>query len=96
LKKIAGVELREMANTYDNALCCGGGGDVEIFDDEATTDVAIRRLQQALNVQADTVVSACQQCKRTLLNAAQRLRQPVRVLDVAEIVWEAIRQRAER
>ncbi len=96
LKKIAGVELREMANAYDNALCCGGGGDVEIFDDEATTDVAIRRLQQALNVQADTIVSACQQCKRTLLNAAQRLRQPVRVLDVAEVVWEAIRQRAER
>ena len=96
LKKIAGVELREMANTCDSALCCGGGGDVEIFDDEATTGVAMRRLQQALNVQADTIVSACQQCKRTLLNAAQRLRQPVKVLDVAEVVWEAIRHRAER
>jgi Fe-S oxidoreductase len=58
--------------------------------------VATRRLQQALNVQADTIVSACQQCKRTLLNAAQRLRQPVKVLDVAEVVWEAIRHRVER
>jgi len=90
LKKIAGVELREMANTGENALCCGGGGDVEIFDDEATTDVAMRRLGQALDVEADTIVTACQQCKRTLLNAAQRLRQRMKVLDIAELVWEGM------
>jgi Fe-S oxidoreductase len=90
LKKIAGVELREMANTGENALCCGGGGDVEIFDDETTADVAMRRLGQALDVEADTIVTACQQCKRTLLNAAQRLRQRIRVLDIAELVWEGM------
>ncbi|NIN64585.1 MAG: (Fe-S)-binding protein, partial [Anaerolineae bacterium] len=52
LKSLPGVELREMANIRDNALCCGGGGDVEFFNDEATMDVAIRRLRQALDVEA--------------------------------------------
>lgn len=95
LKSIPGVEFHEMANVRDNALCCGGGGDVEIFDDEATMDVAMRRLEQALDVEADTIVSACQQCKRTLLNAAQRMRQPVKVLDVAELIWEAMLNKVE-
>jgi heterodisulfide reductase subunit D len=90
LKRIPGVELHEMANMRDNALCCGGGGDVEIFNDEVTMDVALRRLRQALDVEANVIVSACQQCKRTLLNAAQRTRQRIKVLDVAELVWEAM------
>jgi len=90
LKSLPGVELREMANIRDNALCCGGGGDVEIFNDEATMDVAVRRVQQALDVEAQTIVSACQQCKRTLLNAGQRMRQRVKVLDVAELIWESM------
>jgi heterodisulfide reductase subunit D len=95
LKSIPGVELREMANMGDSALCCGGGGDVEIFNDEATMHVAVRRLRQALDVEVNTVVTACQQCKRTLLNAAQRMRQPVRVLDVTELIWEAMLSRVK-
>lgn len=95
LNSLPGVELHEMANIRDNALCCGGGGDVEIFSDEATMEVAMRRLQQALDVEADIIVSACPQCKRALLNAAQRMRQSVRVLDVAELIWEAMLSKVE-
>jgi heterodisulfide reductase subunit D len=95
LNSLPGVEFREMANIRDNALCCGGGGDVEIFSDEATMDVAKRRVQQALDVEAHTIVTACQQCKRTLLNAAKRMRQRVKVLDVAELVWESMLNKVE-
>lgn len=95
LKSLPGVELREMANIRDNALCCGGGGDVEFFNDEATMDVAIRRLRQALDVEAGTIVTACQQCKRTLMNASQRMRQRVKVLDVVELIWEAMLSKVE-
>ncbi|MEW5958415.1 MAG: (Fe-S)-binding protein [Chloroflexota bacterium] len=95
LESLPGVELREMANMRDNAMCCGGGGDVEIFSDEATMNVAIRRLQQALDVEADAIISACQQCKRTLLNAAQRMRHRVKVLDVTELIWEAMQDQME-
>ncbi len=95
LQSLPGVEFREMANTRDNALCCGGGGDVEIFSDEATMDVAKRRLQQAIDVEADIVVTACPQCRRTLLNAAQRLRQPTKVFDVSELIWESMLNKVE-
>jgi len=84
-----------MANVRANALCCGGGGDVKIFSYDTTIEVARRRAQQAVDVGADTVVSACQQCKRALLGAVQSMRQPTRVLDLAELVWETLREPVE-
>jgi heterodisulfide reductase subunit D len=92
---LPGIELREMANVRANALCCGGGGDVKIFSYDTTIEVARRRAQQAVDVGADTIVSGCQQCKRALLGAVQSMRQPTRVLDLAELVWDALREREE-
>jgi len=90
LRSVPELELREMANTGLNALCCGGGGDVKLLDLDTTLDVARRRVEQALDVEADTVASSCQQCKRALVSAVQWMRKPVRVLDVVELVWEAL------
>jgi heterodisulfide reductase subunit D len=90
LGRVPGVELSEMANTGENALCCGGGGDVKIFSYETTMDVAKRRVRQAVDIDADTIVSACQQCKRALIGAAQLTRHPVRVIDLTELVWESL------
>jgi heterodisulfide reductase subunit D len=90
LAALPGIELREMANTRENTLCCGGGGDVKIFSHDAEMDTARRRLRQALDIKAETIVSACQQCKRALIGAAQLARQPMKVLDLTEIVWETL------
>jgi heterodisulfide reductase subunit D len=90
LRSLPGVELREMANTGINALCCGGGGDVKLLDLDTTLDVARRRVEQAWDVGADTLVSACQQCKRALVGAVQWMRRPVKVLDVVELVWQGL------
>lgn len=90
LRSIPGLELREMANIRDNALCCGGGGDVKIYSNDTTMEVSRRRLQQALDVDAGTVVSACQQCKRALVSAVQWMRQPVKVADLTELLWESV------
>jgi heterodisulfide reductase subunit D len=90
LNRLPGVELREMANIRSNGLCCGGGGDVKILSHDTTMDVARRRIRQALDVKADTVVSACQQCKRALTGAVQWMRKPIKVVDVAELVWESL------
>jgi heterodisulfide reductase subunit D len=90
LNSLPGVELVEMASCREHGLCCGGGGDVKISSHEATMDVARRRLGQALQIDADVIVSACQQCKRALIAAAQAARQPVKVVDIAELVWETL------
>lgn len=90
IEGIPGIELREMDASRENALCCGGGGDVQIVDESVTAAVADRRLGQAQRTGARVVLSACQQCKRTLMAAARRNRVRVRVLDLAELVWHVM------
>lgn len=90
LESIPDIELVEMKSNRDNALCCGGGGNLESVDAALVQGVAKLRLEQALAVQAETIVSACQQCERTLAMAARRERARVRVMDLAQLVAQAL------
>jgi heterodisulfide reductase subunit D len=90
IEGIPGVEFREMDASREDALCCGGGGDVQIVDESVTASVADRRLGQAQRTGARVLLSACQQCKRTLMAAARRNRVRVRVMDLAELAWRAM------
>jgi heterodisulfide reductase subunit D len=91
LNSIPGLELREMARYGEDAMCCGGGGDVEISDREVTGQVGVLRMQQAQETGASVVVSACQQCKRTLLTGARQAKIRMRALDISELVLESVR-----
>jgi len=90
LTSIPGLELREMAMIREAALCCGGGGDVETADPEVTLGVAANRLAQVQATEAKYVVSACQQCKRTLQEGARKNRIRVRATDVVELLWRSV------
>lgn len=90
LNSIPGLEFREMANYGENAMCCGGGGDVEISDREVTGQVGMLRMQQAQETGAEAVVSACQQCKRTLLTGARQAKIRMRTVDMSELVLESM------
>jgi heterodisulfide reductase subunit D len=90
LRGIPGLELREMALARESALCCGGGGDVETADPDVTQEVAARRLAQVQATGAEYVVSACQQCKRTLQEGARKHRIRVRAADVVELLWRSV------
>jgi heterodisulfide reductase subunit D len=89
-----GIQFREMDASRQDALCCGGGGDVQIVDESVTASVADRRLHQAQRTGARVILSACQQCKRTLMSAARRNKARVRVMDLAELVWRVIEAQA--
>ncbi|RPI57021.1 MAG: (Fe-S)-binding protein [Chloroflexi bacterium] len=91
---VPGVEFREMDANREQALCCGGGGDVQIVDEGVTASVASRRMEQVQRTGARVLLSACQQCKRTLLAAARRDKLRIRVMDLAELVWQAMEQQA--
>ncbi|MDH7487176.1 MAG: (Fe-S)-binding protein [Anaerolineae bacterium] len=90
IEAIPGVEFREMEATRQDAMCCGGGGDVQIVDEGVTAAVAARRVQQAQKTGARVLLSACQQCKRTLMAAARQEKARLRVMDLAELVWQAM------
>ncbi|HIE37522.1 MAG TPA: (Fe-S)-binding protein [Anaerolineae bacterium] len=86
VRAIPGVTLVEMEHHHEYALCCGGGGDVEMADKTLTEAVAQRRIVQARETGAKVLLSACQQCERTLMGAARREKVRVRVMDVVELV----------
>jgi heterodisulfide reductase subunit D len=94
LRSIPGLTFVEMNGWGQISECCGGGGNVESFDPDAVSGVAHHRIDRACEVEADMIVSACQQCERTLMGAVRRHKEArrarMRVLDLTELVWQAI------
>ena len=90
LRMIPGVRLVEMVENGDDSRCCGGGGNLESFDPEFGKAVAVQRVRQAADTGAHTLVSACQQCERTLASAARAERIRIRVKDITQVVLEAL------
>jgi len=94
IRAIPGVEFVEMKANRENAFCCGGGGNLESVDVELSRAVARTRLEQARDVGAGILVSACQQCERTLGMAARRERIRVKVMDITQLLEEALKDGA--
>ena len=103
LQSIPGVTLVEMSSSGQISECCGGGGNLESFEPDVVSEVSTRRVDRACEVllpsQGGTggvIVSACQQCERTLTAAVRRhegaRRARMQVTDVTELVWKAMEQ----
>ncbi len=92
LKKISGLELHEMVDSGVDSLCCGGGGGriwMETPKGERFCDL---RLEQAMEVGAEVLVTACPYCianfedSRLTLDATEK----IEVKDITEIIQEVI------
>jgi heterodisulfide reductase subunit D len=90
LSRIPGLTLVEMAENRADAHCCGGGGNLESHSADLAQQVAQQRVQQAAATGARVLVSACQQCERTLSNAARASRTRIRVMDIGEVVLKSM------
>jgi Fe-S oxidoreductase len=94
LQSIPGLTFVEMGRGGQISQCCGGGGNLESFDPDVVSEVSLQRVGQACEVGAQVVVSACQQCERTLTAAVRRheeaRRARIRVMDMTELVWKAM------
>ena len=86
LRRLKGLELVEMPYNRAEALCCGGGGNMESLDAESSRSVVRLRMEQAAGTGAEMVVTACPQCKRTLSGARSREIR-VQVVDIIELAW---------
>jgi len=86
INAIPDIDFREMEEIRENALCCGGGGDVEMADSQLSADVSQSRLKQAQATEAQVILSACQQCKRTITAATRREKVRIRVMDLIELI----------
>lgn len=90
IHSIPGVTLVEMAHHRENCLCCGGGGNLEMIDASLSGDIAGDKIREVLETGADAVITACQQCVRTMTTYVRRNKINVDVLDIVQLVHKSM------
>jgi len=90
LRAIPGVELIEMESNRERCKCCGGGGNLEMVDPELSAALAHEKIEEIRATGADTVITSCQQCIRTIMTTARRKKIPIKAMDITEFVLSAM------
>jgi len=85
LTAIPGIELVEMKDSHQFALCCGGGGGRMWLDTPVDERFANIRVQQAEDTGASRLATACPFCLSCLEDSANQAYGDLSVLDVAEL-----------
>ncbi|MBS1248814.1 MAG: EtfAB:quinone oxidoreductase [Chloroflexi bacterium] len=82
------VQPVEMDETREKSFCCGGGGGAMWLETDAETRINRARLEQALDVEADTIATACPFCMIMFDDAVRTegLTEEVKVLDIVEVL----------
>jgi len=84
----ANIETIEMVRREEHSLCCGGGGGQMWMETDADTRINQVRLQDAIQVGADTLSTACPYCLLMFDDAirSKGLGESIEVMDIAEIL----------
>jgi len=90
LKSIRGLTFVELASNRNQSICCGGGGNLEMADTDLSRRVAQSKIEEIQRTGARAVVTACQQCVRTIKGKVRREKVDLDVFDITEIVARAI------
>jgi len=94
LKAIPDIDFVEMNRNRLMARCCGGGGSVIALEPELAADMAAVRVKDAVEVDAEIIVSGCSACKDNLRKGVKAIpkdeRPKIKVMDITEIVANSI------
>jgi heterodisulfide reductase subunit D len=61
-----------------------------MIDPGLAAEIAKRKIDEALTTGAQAVVTACQQCVRTMLTYVRRNKIPLEVMDIVQLVHRAL------
>jgi Fe-S oxidoreductase len=90
ISSIPGVKFVEMPRMKENAYCCGAGrGTKEAFPELASFS-AKHRLEEAREIGAEALVSACPWCKNNFAKAVKENGDNLKVMDISELILESI------
>ena len=94
------TEVHEFTFNRDKAHCCGGGGGLQSVSYETAAEIAKRRVREAIDLDADIIVTACPACNATLSTAAVDIKKEtgkkVKVKDLMEIVASHSKSKKEK
>jgi Fe-S oxidoreductase len=93
LRHAGGKAPIEMAEHGAQSFCCGGGGGLSFAEEPPAMRVNQERARQALATGADVIAAACPFCLTMIEDGvgATKGDRVVRVADIAEVLWDAIR-----
>ncbi|RLC97556.1 MAG: iron-sulfur-binding reductase, partial [Chloroflexi bacterium] len=82
----------EMAASRSDSFCCGGGGGAMWLETAADTRINHHRLEQALELDPNTIVTACPYCMIMFDDAlrSKGITEQVQVLDLIEILNQSL------
>lgn len=96
MSMIKGLELVEMPRNRKEALCCGGGGGVKASNPRLARRVALERLDEAGRLGVSKIVTCCPSCKMNLEEAIVDASLSLKVLDLTELIAQAMGITEER
>ena len=91
IKAVPGIDFVELPTNRKFSICCGGGGNVEMTDADLSAQVAQMKLDAIQSVGAQMVVTACQQCVRTMATYTRRNKIPLEVMDIVQLIQKALK-----
>jgi Fe-S oxidoreductase len=90
----------EFPQNRDLGECCGGGGAFKGVDDDAAVRIGARKVEDALELGADIIVTACPTCKFNFNHAVQAVKRgarelgepavKMRVMDIKELLLRSL------
>ena len=88
----AGLTLLEMGRTRSNSFCCGAGG-AQMWKEEEHGNQTVNnnRYAEAKATGAKKLAVGCPFCARMMEDANKEAGQPMQVIDVAEVIVQAIK-----
>ena len=97
LREVNGEKgLLEMDRHMNNSFCCGAGGGRMWMEEDIGTRISEMRAQEAIDVNAEVIASACPFCMQMFEDAIKALEkeEELKALDIAEILADAIDQQS--
>ena len=90
LKAISGLEFLELPESRENSLCCGMGGGRIWIDTKMSERFSNLRLEQAIELKAEVLATACPYCVDALEESRSGLNYEEKILvkDITEIINE--------
>ncbi len=89
IKAIPGVQFEDMAHNREEGHCCGSVLTL-IKDPPVAADIGESRLSEAVDIQADTVLSLCPCCEFQLRVTKDKKNVPVEIGDLAAFACKAL------
>lgn len=100
LNSVPGIDkILEYHNNRMDSECCGGGGGLKAVDYELTTKITARKVDEAIEIGAKTIVSSCPNCKGQISVGVEAKKEELKakgekfkmkVMDIADVVAKSL------